>query len=350
MQPSSHPLRKALVLVCCALAASGCEALGAHSTPAGQTATPRAAQPGLTASPHVVVITPASTRLGPLEATPIARGTVVPPTQPAEAGAEWTSPIDGMTLVYVPPGAFWMGSPRNDPYAKPDELPQHRPQLSAYWIDRTEITNAMYAGCVAAGACVAPPTAFSDFSPHAYYGSPAYADYPVVNVTWQQAQSYCGWAGRRLPTEAEWEKAARGLDGRRFPWEWIGVPVPDKLNFCDASCAFGFGLTTVKDGYAETAPVGAYPKGASPYGALDMAGNVWQWVSDWYGGTYYGSSPASDPTGPATGSLRVLRGGSWLDGPYSGGLIHHRSANRFAQDPSAVKSDIGFRCAMPAPE
>lgn len=303
-----------------------------------------------TATPRVIVVTPETSpgTAAPIS-TPGAAGTSSPPAEPGKAGTEWTSPIDGMTLVYIPAGTFWMGSPRNDPYAKPDEVPQHRPVLSAYWVDRTEVTNAMYAGCVGAGACAAPPTQFSDFSPHAYYGDAAYADYPVVDVDWNQAQAYCTWAGGRLPTEAEWEKAARGLDARRFPWEWIGVPVPDKLNFCDVSCAFDFGLTQVSDGYAETAPVGSYPKGASPYGALDMAGNVWQWVSDWYSATYYAMSPATDPTGSDTGTLRVIRGGSWLDGPYGGVLIHARSANRFAQDPSTAKSDIGFRCALPAP-
>jgi formylglycine-generating enzyme required for sulfatase activity len=260
----------------------------------------------------------------------------------------WIAPSDGMTLIGIPAGGFWMGSGEDDVYAEPDEWPLRRVQLAGYWIDETEVTNAMYARCVSAGACTPPPKAFGAFSPHAYYGEAAYDDYPVVNVTWQQASEYCTWAGRRLPTEAEWEKAARGTDARRFPWEWIGVADPEKLNFCDQGCSFLWRVPDVDDGYPETAPVGSYPKGASPYQVLDMAGNVWEWTADWYAADYYKEGPLSNPPGPETGIWRIVRGGSWLDGVHVRTLVYARSANRYYQFPDTARSDIGFRCALSA--
>ena len=260
----------------------------------------------------------------------------------------WVSPADGMTLIGIPAGGFWMGSGTDDAYAEPDEMPLRRIKLDGYWIDKTEVTNAMFAQCVRAGACTPPPATFGPFSPHAYYGDSAFDDYPVVNVTWLQAKQYCTWAGRRLPTEAEWEKAARGTAARRFPWEWIGVADPEKLNFCDQGCDFPWSVTDVDDGYSETAPVGSYPAGASPYQVLDMAGNVWEWTADWFAGTYYEEGPLSNPAGPQTGTWRVVRGGSWLDGVHVRTLVHARSANRFYQSPETAHSDLGFRCAQSA--
>ncbi len=184
-----------------------------------------------------------------------------------------------------------MGSGTDDPYAEPDEMPLRRVHLDGYWIDQTEVTNAMFAQCVRAGDCTPPPAIFGPFSPHAYFGAAEFDNYPVVNVTQPQAQQYCTWAGRRLPTEAEWEKAARGTEARRYPWEWIGVADPEKLNFCDQGCAFPWNVADVDDGYPETAPVGSYPAGASPYHALDMAGNVWEWTADWYSASYFDDSP-----------------------------------------------------------
>jgi formylglycine-generating enzyme required for sulfatase activity len=253
-----------------------------------------------------------------------------------------------MTLIGIPAGGFWMGSGTDDAYAEPDEMPLRRVHLDAYWIDRTEVTNAMFAQCVRAGACQPPPTAFGPFSPHAYYGAAEFDDYPVVNVSRLQAQEYCTWAGRRLPTEAEWEKAARGTDARRYPWEWIGVADPEKLNFCDQGCAFPWSVTDVDDGFPETAPVGSYPAGASPYHVLDMAGNVWEWTADWYSASYFKDSPLRNPPGPESGTWRVVRGGSWLDGVHVRALVHARSANRFYQSPETARSDLGFRCALTA--
>jgi len=236
-----------------------------------------------------------------------------------------------MVLIYVPAGEFLMGSADSDPDADAyrDEKPQHRVYLDGYWIDKTEVTNAMYAKCVQAGACAASRNTSSP-ARSSYYGNPAYDNYPVVYISWNDAQEYCAWVGRRLPTEAEWEKAARGTDGRRYPWgnDWDA----GKLNSRDA-------------GPKDTTAVGSYPAGASPYGALDMAGNVWEWVADWSGGTYYAGSPAKNPTGPSSGTYRVVRGGAG-----DGNRWNTRSAFRAVARYPGFVGEIstywhGFRCS-----
>lgn len=173
--------------------------------------------------------------------------------------------------------------------ATPAEMPEHMVDVDGFWIMQTEVTNAEYARCVTAQACTPPA--------NQRWNDPAYAKHPVTNVNWGQANQYAGWAGGRLPTEAEWEKAARGTDQRSYPWG--NTPIQDDLlNYNDVK--------------RDTMPVGSYPAGASPYGALDMAGNVEEWVTDWYSATYYASSPAQNPLGPATGvRFRVTRGGSY---------------------------------------
>jgi eukaryotic-like serine/threonine-protein kinase len=259
------------------------------------------------------------------------------PTPALGIGSTWTRPADGMTMVYVPAGTFTMGNTIDQAMAEcrkfrndckdgwfTDEQPPHSVSLDAYWIDRTDVTNGMYALCVKAGACQAPSQSGST-THTSYYGNPQYDNYPVIYVNWTDADAYCKWAGARLPTEAEWEKAARGTDGRLYPW---GNDIPNKslLNF-----NYNVGDTTA---------VGIYPSGASPYGALDMAGNVYQWVNDWYDANYYASSPASNPPGPSTGTYRVLRGGSWYyDEDYT------RSADRGGNDPAYALSSVGFRCS-----
>ena len=266
-------------------------------------------------------------------ARPTSTPTSIPmsPDEPA-AGDPMTRSKDGMEMVYVPAGAFEMGS---DDGAD-DEQPVHKVTLDGYWIDRTEVTNAQYQVFVSAKGHRAPT--------RCDWGEPTYedgnkSDHPVVCVSWDDASAYCEWAGGRLPTEAEWEKAARGTDGRVYPWgnEFDCA----KGNFDDETTLDEYVVPggVDCDGYERTAPVGSYAAGASPYGALDMAGNVWEWVGDWYGA--YPGADQENPTGPATGEYRVLRGGSWSDNyPYA-----LRGADRNVWRPGDTSYYLGFRCA-----
>ncbi len=206
--------------------------------------------------------------------------------------------MDGMVMLYVPAGEFEMGYENG----KADESPVHSVYLDAFWIDQTEITNRMYLMCVEDGICTQPVqgahTALRQDSStrEFYYGNPEFNDYPVIFVNHAQAEEYCRWARRRLPTEAEWEKAARGTDGRLYPW---GNEPPNET------------LLNYNGNVGDTTKVGSYPAGASPYGALDMAGNMWEWTADFYSADYYSKSPAKNPQGPETGYVFVERGGSW---------------------------------------
>jgi len=243
--------------------------------------------------------------------------TEVSPTQTVLSTANKVSPIDGMVMVYIPAGEFYMGEPDEG-----NSSPLHKVSLDAYWIDQTDVTNAMYAKCVQGKKCALP--VYSD-QPESHFTNPAYSNHPVVFVTWYDAMNYCQWAGRRLPTEAEWEKAARGVDWRKFPW---GETSPNKslLNYSNI--------------ISDTTSVGAYPLGSSPYGVLDMAGNVRQWIADWFDANYYRQSPSYNPQGPATGDKRVLRGGSFMDIAYG-----VRVTRRFEHQPDSPGINRGFRCA-----
>jgi eukaryotic-like serine/threonine-protein kinase len=232
-----------------------------------------------------------------------------------------------------------MGSnPREDPYFWGAEGPAHDVYVDAFWIYQTEVTNAMYQACVAEKACPKPLRNESRTVAD-YYTAEKFADYPVIQVNWVAAVAYCQWAGGRLPTEAEWEKAARGTDGRLFPWG--NTPLASDLaSFCGSNCP-GIEKESIDDGYREIAPVGIFPAGASPYGALDMAGNVWEWVFDYFDQNYYSRSEYDNPRGPASGSRRVIRGGSWFN-PVDG----LRTVSRASLPPQDGLDTVGFRCVF----
>jgi formylglycine-generating enzyme required for sulfatase activity len=222
-----------------------------------------------------------------------------------------TSSKDNM--IYIPAGEFSMGSSLNT-----EESPIHTVNVPEFWIDKTEVTNALYALCVQDKKCTSPNNT-------AHFTDPAYAFHPVVYVSWNDAKTYCEYAGKRLPTESEWEKTARGTDQRTYPWG-NNAPNPNLLNY---------------DNNKDTTMIGIYLNGTSPYGVLDMAGNVWEWVSDWYSPAYYARSPLLNPTGPENGDARVIRGGSWKD---SENLV--RAAARYGYSPLTFLDNLGFRCAQ----
>ncbi len=253
-------------------------------------------------------------------------------------GDSMTSPKDGMTLLYIPAGDFEMGSTGNEA----DERPVHDVYLNAFFMDQTEVTNAMYAICVNDGKCE-PPRANTSYTQNAsngsfYYGNPLFDNYPVIFVSWVDARNYCKWADRRLPTEAEWEKAATWDAGKEikriYPWG-------NKID-CTYANYYGKGNDLC---VGDTSAVGSYPDGVSFYGILDMAGNVWEWVADRYDPEYYGvTSEYSNPTGPRSGDYIVIRGGSFLTGRATG----VRSSDRDKLPPDNTSHNIGFRCAMDA--
>ena len=263
---------------------------------------------------------------------------------------------DGVRMAFVPAGDFPMGYGGGTDYEKP----VHTVRVDAFWIDRTEVTNGQ----------------FEEFILHSRYQTDAeamgwsyvfdadvsrwirtvganwehpqgpagglfgLADHPVTDVSWNDAVAYCRWAGKRLPSEAEWEKAARGTDGRIYPWG-NGEPDGELANFADSNIGLAWAADDVDDGYAFTAPVGSYPNGASPYGVLDMAGNVWEWVNDWYDPRYYERQTVwENPAGPLAPTGKILRGGSFAD---SAGVL--RASFRLAYYPSHWYAYYGFRCA-----
>jgi formylglycine-generating enzyme required for sulfatase activity len=237
---------------------------------------------------------------------------------------------DGAVMVYVPAGEFWMGSDDSDPVARSDEKPRHRVPVDAFWIDRTEVTNTQYRKCVDAGAC-SPPSRSRSLTRDSYYDNPEFDDYPVIFVSWDHARKYAEWVGGRLPTEAEWEYAARGPDGYIYPWG-NDAPNDSLLNYAE-----NMGNTT---------EVRSYPDGASWCGALDMAGNVWEWTSSLWGKDR--SKPEFKyPYDPTDGRenldagddvYRVVRGGS-----FEAPLVSARCSIRNRIYPRESIEDLGFR-------
>ena len=256
------------------------------------------------------------------------------PTRAALPTTALNTPPAPEGMVFIPAGEFQMGCDpaRNSGYSCPaDELPIHTLTLKAFFIDRYEVTNAGYNDCVLAGGCRPPSVLSSETREHCYDIS-VFGDFPVINVSWKDADAYCRWAGKRLPTEAEWEKAARGGQNAAFPW---GNDEPSCI-LANAFDPLSGHLCT-----GDTTKVGTHPDGASAFGVEDMAGNVWEWVSDWYSETYYAESPAIDPGGPQGDTVKALRGGSWGSRPPS-----LRASGRSFELSFYNSSDIGFRCAM----
>ena len=273
---------------------------------------------------------------GVTPSTPVAQVSATPaPPVVVEAGTVMLSISDGRPMVFIPAGSFWMGAGESDADADADERPQHEVQLDAYWLDQYEVTNEEYDLCVADGMCY-PPEAL-DINGFAYEFARAIDDAPVVNVSWYSASDYCAWAGKRLPTEAEWEYAARGDDGRIYPW---GNDA-DAFHKAWYGGIFDVNDPSVQDDFSRPAPVGSFPEGVSPFGIFDLAGNVWEWVLDWYAADTYSQPGQENPTGPEDGSIRIVRGGSWTTPSLS-----LRATYREARMPSGVWIDVGFRCAM----
>lgn len=238
-------------------------------------------------------------------------GQPIPPI-PSDA---MISPKDNMVQVFIPEGEFTMGRETDG------DSPTHLVYLDSFWMDRVEVSNKMYLKCLNAGLCTKPA------SDNLYYDKWSYRNHPIVYITWYQANEYCQWAGRRLPTEAEWEKSARGTDKRPYPWGFED-PNPRLANFENTMIH-------------EAVPVFRYPLGASPYGVLNMSGNAREWIADWYGPNYYSISPYANPQGPDIGIERSLRSGSYNEDRREVAIYR-----RYKHEPQSAGLSRGFRCAQ----
>jgi len=264
---------------------------------------------------------------------PLAADPLPPSNNGQAASSETIRGKDGVPMIFIPAGPFRMGS--ND--GLPNERPEHSVSLDAYYIDQYEVTAGRYQQFIESAKRNLPPTWDDE-------AAQTMSNLPAVGMSWTDAAAYCKWAGRRLPTEAEWEKAARGTDGRRYPWGHMqpfvdianynrGVWVSDAITLVPVNS--GLEGMSVRHGLKEG--------GKSPYGLFHMAGNAAEWVADWYDREYYQKSPEKNPTGPSQGEKRVLRGGSWADLPAA-----LRVTARFSAEPDFEDRTMGFRCAMTA--
>lgn len=270
----------------------------------------------------------------PMDEPLIKTETPVPPAQTNPVEQKAVREIDGMEMIEIPQGEVWIGcnESNNAGFAcMADELPLHQVLVDGFWIDKYEVSNAQFALCVQAGVCEQPYYQRSA-TRQDYYANPDFSDYPRVAVSWLEAQAYCQWAGGRLPTEAEWVRAARGDDQRVYPWG-------DELPTCDLTNTLDENTGRLCVG--DTAPVGSYPLGASPFGVMDLAGNVWEWNADWYHKDYYSFSPRENPQGPGMGGTRVVHGGG-----FDYGWERSRIAYTSDHDPREHKIGFGFRCVM----
>ena len=268
-------------------------------------------------SPRVAERAATPTRMGH---APARAGAAPQPARAPHPPAEIVGK-DGAPMLLVPAGDFTMGSDEGDD----DEQPIHRVFLDNFYMDTFEVTNGRFAKFVAAIQSE-PPWGFADQETPVVQ-----AERPVRWVNWMEATGYCLWAGKRLPTEAEWEKAARGTDGRTYPW---GNDPPTAAHAV-------FGLT---EGAETVSPIGNRDKGSSPYGVHDLAGNLYEWVTDWYDEEFYTTNPPRNPRGPVEGTTKVQRGGSYINNPY-----RLRSSFRTKGDPTEHDPHVGFRCAQDAP-
>ena len=296
---------------------------GAPAEGAGKEASPAKPEPGPVPTPA-----PPKPRAAENESKPTGKvhppanaGAVPKPASVPQPPAEITGK-DGAPMVLVPAGEFTMGSDKGDD----DEQPIHRVFLDSFYMDKFEVTNGRFAKFVEAIQSE-PPWGFADKETPVVH-----SDRPVRWVNWMEAMGYCLWAGKRLPTEAEWEKAARGTDGRVYPW---GNDPPTA-----AHAVFG-----LKEGADTVSPIGNRDKGKSPYGVHDLAGNLYEWTTDWYDEEFYTKNPAINPRGPVEGAAKVQRGGSYINNPY-----RLRSSFRTKGDPTEHDPNVGFRCAQDAPK
>lgn len=272
---------------------------------------------------------------------PTPTATPDPTLFPTPTPGPLTDPLSGARLIYIPGGVFRMGDDDGDRNAKPAFVTR----LDAFYLDETEVSNGQYARCVEARACQPPQDTRATFHP-SYYGDPAYDGYPVIFVTWYAADTFCRWRNARLPSEAEWEYAAgyNPAVAKKLTYPWGEVFDGARANYCDTNCTRAERDVTFDDGHKDTAPVDSFPDGRSPFGLYNMAGNVMEWVNDWYNPDAYQQASDVNPMGPITGLTKVMRGGSWLSSPDD-----LKVTMRDLYEPAVARANLGFRCAMALP-